>query len=63
MDGNTVADIQQNGTTGIENINNVYRFRIPQDAQGNNSCRIIARVRSDGQADSRGNVELIPISQ
>lgn len=63
MDGKIIAKILQDGTTGTSNINNVYRFRIPQEAQGNNSCSITARVRTDGKADSFGNVELIPVSQ
>ncbi len=60
MDGKIVVDIRQEGTTGIINRNNVFRFSIPGEAQGNNSCTITARVRSDGKADSNGVVELVP---
>lgn len=59
MDGKIVADIKQQGSTGTNHVNNLYRIKLPKDARGNNSCRIIARVRSDGKANSYGNVELI----
>lgn len=60
MDGVIVADVRQNGIAGVPSRNNVYRLQIPADAQGNNSCRIIATVRSDGQANSNGTVSLSP---
>lgn len=60
MDGKIVAMIKQNGTTGTVNSNNTYQFKIPKNTKGNNSCHIIARVRSDGKAISYGNVELMP---
>lgn len=59
MDGKIVVAIKQQGSTGTNHVNNLYRIQLPKDARGNNSCRIIARVRSDGKAHSYGNVELI----
>lgn len=59
MDGIIVADIQQNGSTGDNDINNTYALKLPQHLQGNNSCIIKASVRTAGGNDSFGNVELI----
>ena len=58
MDGAIVCHVQQNGFAGKPSRNNVYRIKIPKDAQGNNTCTIRASVRCDGGNESYGSVEL-----
>ena len=60
MDGQIVAEVKHDGIAGTPSSNNVYRFTVPADATGNNSCHIIARVRSNGGNNSFGSVELLP---
>lgn len=59
MDGMEACNVKQEGTTGLNNQNNFYPLHIPANATGNNQCLLKAIVRSDGKADSYGNVELI----
>lgn len=59
MDGKTVCQVKQEGTTGVSNKNNYYALKVPADATGNNSCELKARIKSDGNAHSFGNVVLI----
>ncbi len=59
MDGKTVCRVRREGSTGSKNINNEYVLKAPTGATGNNSCEIKARVRSDGNAQSFGNVILL----
>lgn len=56
MDGVEVCKIIQQGFTGKKNINNTYMLNIPKDATGNNSCRLRAKVKSNGQGESYGTV-------
>lgn len=58
-DGVEVCKITQYGSTGGVNINNVYQLNIPEDATANNSCRLIAKLRSDGKNDSYGDILMI----
>lgn len=58
-DGKEVCKTKQAGTTGIVNRNNYFKLNIPSGTTANNSCFIRAKVRSDGQADSFGNIRLI----
>ena len=60
MDGEIVAHVQQNGTAGTHSANNTYAINVPAGTSGNNSCHIIARVRSVGGKQSFGTVELLP---
>ena len=60
LDGQIVADVKHDGFTGDTSSNSVYRFTLPAGAAGNNSCHIIARVRSNGGTNSYGSVELLP---
>ena len=60
LDGQIVAEVKHDGIAGTPSSNNVYRFTVPADATGNNSCHIIARVRSNGGNNSFGSVELLP---
>ncbi|MCQ2366927.1 MAG: alpha-N-acetylglucosaminidase C-terminal domain-containing protein, partial [Akkermansia sp.] len=60
LDGQIVADVKQDGFTGDTSSNCVYRFTLPAGTAGNNSCHIIARVRSNGGNNSYGSVELLP---
>ena len=59
MDGTDVCRVQQAGETGLVNIDNSYKFTIPENATGNNSCRLRAKVKSDGKRDSYGIVLMI----
>lgn len=63
MDGIEACNVRQEGTTGLNNQNNFYPLHIPANATGNNQCLLKAIVRSDGKADSYGNVELILIGK
>lgn len=58
-DGKEVCKVVQNGTTGDVNRDNFFYFQIPEGATGNNECYIRARVQSDGDADSYGEVRII----
>lgn len=59
MDGTTACEVKQEGTTGITDKNNFYTLKIPATATGNNSCVLKAKIKSDGNANSFGNVVLI----
>lgn len=59
MDGVDVCKVEQYGSTGSVNINNTYLLDIPVGATGNNSCRLRAKVRSDGDCESYGAVMMI----
>ena len=59
MDGVEVCKVIQQGSTGKENVNNTYALNIPKDAIGNNSCRLRAKVKSNGQGESYGTVIMI----
>lgn len=59
MDGVEVCKVTQYGSTGKENVNNTYMLNIPKDAIGNNSCRLRAKVKSNGQGESYGTVIMI----
>lgn len=58
-DGKEACKVTQDGTTGTVSRNNYYKLQIPAGTTGNNTCFIRAKVRSDHQADSYGNVRLI----
>lgn len=59
MDGIEMCKVEQYGSTGSKDVNNVYFLNIPKDAKGNNSCRLCAKVKSTGDKGSYGNVLLI----
>ena len=59
MDGTDICKVEQHGSTGGEDVNNIYFLNIPKGAKGNNSCRLRAKVKSDGNKDSYGRVLLI----
>lgn len=58
-DGMETGRVAHHGHTGEKNVNNAYLLDITQDAVGNNSCRLKARVRSSGEGDSYGTVVMI----
>lgn len=59
MDGVEVCRVTQQGFSGPENVSDTYALAIPQDAVGNNSCRLRAVVRSRGQGESYGAVVMV----
>lgn len=59
MDGVDVCKVNQYGSTGTVNINNTYILDIPDNATSNNSCRLRAKVKSDGVCESYGAVMMI----
>lgn len=59
MDGVEVCHIKQEGSTGLQDHQNFYRLVIPKGVTGNNSCVLKAIVRSDGRADSYGQVTMV----
>ena len=59
MDGVEVCRTTHPGETGTNHINNTYLFNIPAGATGNNSCRLRAKVKSDGKHDSYGRVLML----
>lgn len=59
MDGVEICKVTQYGSTGLENVNNIYMLSIPKDAIGNNSCRLRAKVKSSGEGESYGTVMMI----
>ena len=58
-DGKIVFSAQPNGFAGTPSRRNFIRLDIPDDATGNNSCVLRARVRGNGGNDSYGVLELI----
>lgn len=58
MDGVEVCRTTHPGEAGGANVNNVYRFAVPQGATGNNACTLRAKVKSEG-GDSYGKILLI----
>ena len=60
MDGQVVAESKKEGFAGNPSKENVFKYSIPDSAQGNNSCRIIVTARADKSHDSNGVVELLP---
>ena len=59
MDGVEVCKVTQHGSAGKKDVNNTYVLNIPKDAIGNNSCRLRAKVKSNGQGESYGTVIMI----
>ena len=59
MDGVEVCKVEQQGFAGRENLNNTYFLDVPKEALGNNSCRLRAKVRSEGKGESYGAVMMI----
>ena len=59
MDGVEVCKVEQRGFAGRDNLNNTYFLNIPNEALGNNSCRLRAKVRSEGKGESYGTVMMI----
>lgn len=59
LDGKDVCTVKQMGSTGSHNNNNYYRLALSSDIIGNNSCRIRAKVRTEGGNDSTGEVKVI----
>ncbi|MDE5626941.1 MAG: alpha-N-acetylglucosaminidase, partial [Candidatus Amulumruptor sp.] len=58
-DGMETGRVAHHGHTGEKNVNNAYLLDITQDAVGNNSCRLKAKVRRSGEGDSYGTVVMI----
>lgn len=59
LDGTIVQRETLDGTTGIVSKNNVLQLKSITGSRGNNSCHVIARVKSSGGNDSFGVVELL----
>lgn len=59
MDGRRVFEKRLDGFAGAPSRNNSCRIAVPPDATGNNSCKIIAKIRSTNGGDSYGSVELV----
>lgn len=59
IDGKEICRVKQHGETGVINRDNMYLLSIPKDFIGNNDCRLRAKVRSDGKAESYGKVVLV----
>ena len=55
--GNVIAADPHHGQTGLEDVGNVYRMKVPFALSGSQLV-LRAKVRSDGGADSRGTIFL-----
>lgn len=58
-DGDLIAECEQQGTTGLENKNNVFKLDIPEDPAANNTLLIRAEIRTEGGNDSYGDILLV----
>lgn len=59
LDGKAVCRVAHPGETGLVNARNTYLFTVPDGVTANNSCRLRAKVRSDGRRDSYGAVFMV----
>lgn len=59
LDGKEISVDSHPGETGLVNARNLYRLTIPEGVVGNNSCRLRAKVRSDGRRETYGVVWMV----